>query len=125
MANRMAYYHWWIYSYTELSTLYKIIWYSYNYYLPVNYYVHACTAYRYCSPDGNWDVVNVTECQNAELQKINNRIENDLITMGVVDIIELEEISTYLSIITNSSGVAAIAPNDLNTTNSILGSLIK
>ena len=45
--------------------------------------------------------------------------------MGVVDIIELEEISTYLSIITNSSGVAAIAPNDLNTTNSILGSLIK
>ena len=85
------------------------------------YYV----AWRYCHLNGSWDaLINVTECQSAGLGMLNERIEN-LLNSTFVNITDLSTISRDLSIITNTSGITAITPGDLNTTNSILSSLIR
>ena len=85
------------------------------------YYV----ARRNCHLNGSWDtMINVTECQSAGLGMLNKIIE-DLLNSTVVNITDLSTISRDLSIITNTSGITAITPEDLNTTNSILSSLIR
>ena len=86
-----------------------------------NYYV----ARRNCHLNGSWDaLINVTECQSAGLDMLNERIE-DILISTVVNITDVSTISRDLSIVTNTSGITEITPEDLNTTNSILGSLIR
>ena len=82
-------------------------------------------AQRNCHLNGSWDaLINVTECQSADLDMLNERIK-DLLNSTVVNATDLSMISRDLSIITNTSGITAITPEDLNTTNSILSSLIR
>ena len=69
-------------------------------------------------------MINVTECQSADLGMLNERID-DLLNSTVVNITDLSMISRDLSVTTNTSGITAIAPEDLNMTNSILSSLIR
>ena len=72
-----------------------------------------------------WDtVINVTECLSAGLDMLNERVEN-ILNSTIVNITDLSAVSRDLSIITNTSGTTAIVPEDLNTTNSILNSLIR
>ena len=81
-------------------------------------------AYRDCNEGGSWNRLNVTECQSAGLSMLNERI-NDILSAAVVNIDDLSAVSSDLSSVTNTSGISAISPEDLSTTNSILSSLIR
>ena len=88
-------------------------------------YIRIYIARRNCHLNGSWDaLINVTECQSADLYMLIERIE-DILNSTVVNITDLSTISRDLSIITNTSGIIAITPENLNTTNSILSSIIR
>ena len=83
-----------------------------------------------------WDrFINVTLCQSIELMVLNNIINenqnilnsntnNDTRDLTVLfDIREVEAVSEDVSDLTNVS--TAIVPNDINTTNNIVDSLIR
>ena len=69
-------------------------------------------------------MIDVTECQSAELDMLNERVE-DLLNSVVINITDLSIISRDLSNITNTSGITAITPENLNTTNGILNTMIR
>lgn len=82
-------------------------------------------AYRNCSQDGKWaTVINVDECRSASLDILSKRIQG-ILNSTAIDTTELSAISERLPIITNTSGVTVILPTHLNTTNSILASVIR
>ena len=83
-----------------------------------------------------WDTfINITLCQSIELMVLNNIISenqnilnsntnNDARDLTVLfDIREVEAVSADVSDLTNVS--TAIVPNDMNTTNNIVDSLIR
>ena len=93
-------------------------------------------AYRICFQNALWDTfVNVTQCQSIELMVLSNildenqdilsnNINTEIRNMTVLfDIREVEAISVDVSDLTNVS--TAIVPNDINTTNNIVNSLIR
>lgn len=87
--------------------------------------LHVLIAYRDCDLNGTWDaIINVTECQSAELDMLDARIV-DILNSPTVNVTDLSLISEDLSVLTNTFGVIAIAPEDLTKTNDILTSLIK
>ena len=87
--------------------------------------LHVLIAYRDCDLNGTWDAaINVTECQSAELDMLDTRVE-DILNSPTVNVTDLSMISEDLSVLSNTSGVTAIAPEDLTKTNDILTSLIK
>ena len=82
-------------------------------------------AQRICYQNGSWDaLINVNECQSAELDVLYEKVE-DLSNSVVINIADLSAISTELSDITNTSGITATRPENLNTTNNILNILIR
>ena len=84
-----------------------------------------CTAQRICHQNGTWDtVIDVTECQSAELDMLNEWIE-DIYASEFIDINDLSAISRDLSNVTNTLGVTPISPSNLNVTNNILSSLVR
>ena len=93
-------------------------------------------ARRVCFENSVWDsFVNVTLCQSIELMVLNNIINenqnilnsntnNDIRDLTVLfDIREVEAASADVSDLTNV--LTAIVPNDINTTNNIVDSLIR
>ena len=86
-------------------------------------YVDA-NASRSCSEDGEWGAVNADDCLDESLDMLNTEIDV-ILNSAVINTTDLSAISERLSIITNTSGVSAISPTHLNTTNSILDSMIR
>ncbi|XP_065894114.1 uncharacterized protein [Dysidea avara] len=93
-------------------------------------------ASRNCLQNGQYDDnIDVTQCRNMELVSLNDRAiqsaeilrnntNNDTMDLTVIfDINEVQIISEELTILTNTSG-RPLVPNDLNTSNSVLSSLI-
>ena len=99
-------------------------------------FLHIGFAHRDCLENSVWDTfVNVALCQSIELMELNNIIsENQNILNSntnngtrdltvLFDIREVEAVSADVSDLTNMS--TAIVPNDMNTTNNIVNSLIR
>ena len=93
-------------------------------------------ARRVCFQNAEWDTfINVTQCHSIELMVLNNilnenqdilnsNINNETRDITVLfDIREVEAVSVDVSNLTNVS--IAIVPNDINTANNIVGSLIR
>ena len=93
-------------------------------------------ARRVCFQNAVWDTfINVTQCQSIELMVLNNilgesqdilnsNINNDTRDLTILfDIREVEAVSVDVSDLTNVS--TAIVPNDINTTNNIVDTLIR
>ena len=94
-------------------------------------------AYRRCLPNAEWDVaIDVSQCHTVELTLLDNRV-NELQSILVAntdngtrnltimfDIIEVQIASEELTVLTDTS-LGPILPNDLNTTNDILDTLIR
>ena len=82
-------------------------------------------ACRDCTEGGVWDtMINVDECRSAGVNMLSTRLE-DIMNATDINATELSAISEELSIITDTSGVSAILPEDLNTTNDILATMIR
>ena len=93
-------------------------------------------AHRLCYENAVWDMfINVTLCQSIELMVLNTILDesraildsntnNDTRNLTVLfDITEVEAVSIEVADLTNVS--TAIVPNDINTTNDIVESLIR
>ena len=68
--------------------------------------------------------MNADNCLDESLDMLNTEI-HDILNSAVINTTDLSTISERLSVITNTSGVSAISPTHLNTTNSILASMIR
>ena len=89
-------------------------------------------ASRQCSENGQWEndtEINVTQCTNMELMSLNDQAEVVLNTfesnnITVFAISRVQAISENLTTLTNTSD-RPLVPNDINTTNNVLTSLIR
>jgi len=94
-------------------------------------------AYRSCLPNAEWDItINVSQCHTVELVLLDDRVnelqsilnantDNGTRNLTVMfDIMEVQVVSEELTMLTDTS-LGPILPNDLNTTNDILDTLIR
>ena len=94
-------------------------------------------AHRRCLHNGEWDVaIDVSQCHTVELALLDNRVNelqsilnantgNGTRNLTVMfDIVEVQIASEELTMLTDTS-LGPILPNDLNTTNDILNTLIR
>ena len=94
-------------------------------------------AYRHCLENAEWEMtINVSQCHTVEIVMLNDRanelrstldsnmnsISRDLTIL--FDITEVQVVSDELAMITNATE-GPIIPNDLNTTNNIVNTLIR
>jgi len=68
-------------------------------------------------------MINDTECQSIKLTMIDTLLSDILSNSSLVDISTVEAVSKEVSDLTNVT--TGITPNDLNTTNNIIDSLIE
>ena len=101
------------------------------------YNLFSGLAYRRCLSNAEWDVaINVSQCHTVEYTLLDNRVnelqeildanmDNGTRNLTVMfDIMEVQVVSEELTMLTDVSQ-GPILPNDLNTTNDILGTLIR
>ena len=94
-------------------------------------------AYRQCLDNAEWDMtIDVSQCYTVEISMLSDRatelesILNDNINSDsrdltiLFDITEVKGVSDELVMLTNNSE-SAILPNDLDTTNNIVNTLIR
>ena len=107
-------------------------------YIGCTQYIHVVgLAYRRCLANAQWDVaIDVSQCHTVELTLLDNRVnelqgilnantDNGTRNLTVMfDIMEVQIVSEELTVLTDTS-LGPILPNDLNTTNDILDTLIR
>ena len=94
-------------------------------------------AYRECEAESTWsDIIDTRNCRNVELIVLNDRAVQladtlrditgtDTMDLTVYfDIDEVQEVSGELTVLTNTSETSLV-PNDINTTNNVLSTLIR
>ena len=94
-------------------------------------------AYRNCLENAEWDMtINVSQCHTVEILMLSDRanelqsILSDNTNNGTrdltttFDIMEVQVVSDELAMLTNNTG-SALLPNDLDTTNNIVNTLIR
>lgn len=94
-------------------------------------------AYRRCLSNAEWDdAINVSQCHTVEFTLLDDRVNElqDILDANIdngtrnltvmFDIMEVQVVSEELTVLTDVSQ-GPILPNDLNTTNDILGTLIR
>ena len=101
------------------------------------YTIFSGLAYRRCLSNAQWDVtINVSQCHTVEFTLLDDRahelqgilnanMDNGTRNLTVMfDIMEVQVVSEELTMLTDASQ-GPVLPNDLNTTNDILGTLIR